>query len=198
MFYEPDKQNHGLIMDPFKAIITPRPIGWISTISKSGKANLAPYSFFNAFSDGPHYVAFGSGGVKDSLANIQETGEFACNLATYDLREQMNVSSSSVARDIDEFELAGLEKADCKMIRPPRVAASPACFECKLFQIVNLPNDAGVVNDYLVIGRVLGIYVDDQFIREGRVVTAAMKPIARLGYSEYATIDSTWRIKRPG
>jgi flavin reductase (DIM6/NTAB) family NADH-FMN oxidoreductase RutF len=198
MFYEPDKQNHGLTMDPFKAIVAPRPIGWISSLSATGKANLAPYSFFNAFAEEPHYVAFGSGGVKDSLSNIQETKEFACNLATYDLREQMNISSANVSSDVDEFELAGLVKAECKFIRPPRVAASPCCLECKLYLVVPLPNDEGITNDYLVIGRVVGIHIDDQFIKDSRVVTSAMKPIARLGYSEYATVDTSWRLRRPG
>jgi flavin reductase (DIM6/NTAB) family NADH-FMN oxidoreductase RutF len=197
MFYEPAKENHGLIMDPFYAIVAPRPIGWISTISAEGQVNLAPYSFFNAFASSPHYVAFGSGGMKDSLRNIREIGEFACNLATFDLREQMNTSSAIVPHGIDEFELANLAKAPCNLIRPPRVAASPTCLECKLFQIIELPNDDGVVNDYLVIGKVIGIHIDDQFIKESRVVTAAMKPIARLGYSEYATVDESWRMKRP-
>jgi flavin reductase (DIM6/NTAB) family NADH-FMN oxidoreductase RutF len=198
MFYEPDKQNHGLLMDPFKAIVTPRPIGWISSVSSTGKANLAPYSFFNAFGENPHYVAFGSGGVKDSLSNIRETEEFVCNLATYNLREQMNVSSATVAADVDEFELAGLAKASCTFVKVPRVAASPCAMECKLFKIIDLPDIDGQQHDFLVIGRVVGIHVDDAFIKDGRVVTAAMKPIARLGYSEYATIDETWRMKRPG
>jgi flavin reductase (DIM6/NTAB) family NADH-FMN oxidoreductase RutF len=109
MFYETARNNHGLAQDPFKAIVMPRPIGWISTLGENGVANLAPYSFFNAFSDDPYYVAFGSGGYKHTLANVATTGEFAVNIATHDLREAMNVSSSSAEKD--EFELAGLQQA---------------------------------------------------------------------------------------
>jgi flavin reductase (DIM6/NTAB) family NADH-FMN oxidoreductase RutF len=198
MFYEPSKHNHGLPMDPFKAIVAPRPIGWISTLSADGKANLAPYSFFNAAAEDPHYVSFCSGGVKDSLRNIRETGEFACNLVTFNLREQMNATSATVHSGVDEFELAGLAKADCTLIRPPRVADSPCCLECRLFNIVGLPDDRGVERSFLVIGRVVGVHVDDRFIVDGRLVSSQMKPIARLGYSDYATVEQTWRMKRPG
>jgi flavin reductase (DIM6/NTAB) family NADH-FMN oxidoreductase RutF len=198
MFYDAVKNNHGLALDPFKAVMVPRPIGWISTLSEQGVANLAPYSFFNAFSDGPIYVAFGSGGQKDSLRNVEATGEFACNLATYDLREAMNATSAGVAAYVDEFALAGLSKAPCQFIKAPRVGESPVCFECRHFQTVSLPNDDGHVNDWMVIGRVIGIHIDDRFIQDGRVDTAALKPIARLGYAEYATVESVWRMRRPG
>jgi flavin reductase (DIM6/NTAB) family NADH-FMN oxidoreductase RutF len=195
MFYETAANNHGLTNDPFKAIVMPRPIGWISTLGESGVANLAPYSFFNAFSDDPYYVAFGSGGYKHTLANIAANGEFAVNIATYDLREAMNASSASA--EGDEFQLAGLTKAPCHMIKVSRVAASPVCLECRHFQTVPLPGGDGAVNDWLVIGLVVGIHIDDRFIENGRVNSAAMKPIARLGYSEYATVDSAWRMRRP-
>ncbi|WP_421695233.1 flavin reductase family protein [Aestuariivirga sp.] len=195
MFYDAVKNDHGFQYDPFKAIVAPRPIGWISSLSADGQANLAPYSYFNAFSQSPHYVAFGSGPRKDSLRNIEATGEFAFNLATYPLREQMNASSAHVA--VDEFELTGLTKAPCRLISPPRVAESPACLECRLFQVVPLPDDAGHVENFMVIGRVLGIHIDDRFIHDGRVDTAAMQPLARLGYSEYATVTQAWRMRRP-
>ncbi len=194
MFYETAK-GHGLALDPFKAIVMPRPIAWISTLSEKGVANLAPYSFFNAFADNPYYVAFGSGGYKDTLTNIAANGEFAVHMATYDLREAMNASSTSAAGD--EFEMAGLEKASCHMIMPPRIAKSPVCLECKHFQTVALPADDGGANDWLVIGRVIGIHIDDRFIENGRVNSAAMKPITRLGYSEYATMDTSWKMRRP-
>lgn len=194
MFYETAK-GHGLALDPFKAIVMPRPIAWISTLSEAGVANLAPYSFFNAFSDNPYYVAFGSGGYKDTLTNIAATGEFAVNIATYDLREAMNASSTSAVGD--EFEISGLEKTSCRLIKPPRVALSPACLECKHFQTVALPDYDGRANDWLVIGRVVGIHIDDRFIENGRVNSAAMKPIMRLGYSEYATMDNSWKMRRP-
>jgi flavin reductase (DIM6/NTAB) family NADH-FMN oxidoreductase RutF len=194
MFYETALNNHGLALDPFKAIVMPRPIGWISSISAHGVANLAPYSFFNAFSDNPYYVAFGSGGYKDTLSNVEATREFAVNLATFDLRDAMNASATSERGD--EFELAGIEKASCNLIKPPRVAASPACLECQYFQTVALPAENGAVNDWLVIGKVVGIHIADQFIESGRVNSAAMKPILRLGYSEYATVEASWKMRR--
>jgi flavin reductase (DIM6/NTAB) family NADH-FMN oxidoreductase RutF len=197
MFYDPKLDNHGMPNSPFKAIIAPRPIAWISTISASGIANLAPYSFFNAMGEDPHYVAFGSGGYKDSLANIEETGCFAVNLVSHDLREPMNASAATVAGGVDEFELAGVEKASCRKISAPRVAVSPACLECEYYKKIDLPNDDGSVNDWIVIGRVVGIHIADQFIQNGRVNTAAMQLAARLGYSEYATVLESWKLRRP-
>jgi len=197
MFYDAVKNDHGFENDPFKALVAPRPIGWISTYSATGVANLAPYSFFNAVADNPHYVVFGSGSGKDSPGNAEATKVFAVNLATYDLREQMNASSATVAPDVDEFELAGLAKANCRFIDAPRVAKSPACLECRTHQVVPLPRDDGSAHYHLVIGRVVGIHIDDRFIRNGRVDTAAMQPIARMGYSEYATVTEAWRMRRP-
>jgi flavin reductase (DIM6/NTAB) family NADH-FMN oxidoreductase RutF len=195
MFYETAGNAHGLARDPFKAIVVPRPVGWISTLSAEGVANLAPYSFFNAFSEDPFYVAFGSGGFKHTLRNVTETGEFAFNLASYDLRDAMNMSSTG--SDVDEFEAAGLEKGPCRLIKSPRVLASPVSFECKHFKTVDLPGDDGTVKNWLVIGKVVGVHIDDRFIANGRVNTSAMRPIARLGYSEYATVDSAWQMRRP-
>ena len=195
MFYDAVKNDHGFQYDPFKAIVAPRPIAWVSSLSAAGQANLAPYSFFNAFAQAPHYIAFGSGPRKDSMRNIEETGEFAVNLATLALKDAMNASSAHVKTD--EFELAGLTKAPCRLIRPPRVAESPACLECRLHQIVPLPGDDGTADDFLIIGRVIGIHIEDRYIHDGRVDTAAMQPIARLGYSEYATVSEVWRMRRP-
>jgi flavin reductase (DIM6/NTAB) family NADH-FMN oxidoreductase RutF len=197
MFYDAVENKHGLPNDPFKAIVAPRPIGWVSSISKAGVANLAPYSFFNAIAESPHYVVFGSGGLKDSLTNIEATEEFAINIATYELREQVNLSSARVASHVDEFALTGLTPVRCRLIKPPRVAESPAALECKLFQVVPLPDGNGDAQDWAIIGRVIGIHIDDRFIADGRVNTAAMKPIARLGYSEYATVETAWRMRRP-
>lgn len=197
MFYDAVKNDHGLEYDPFKAIVAPRPIGWLSSLSADGIANLAPYSFFNAVSEDPHYVVVGSGGRKDSLTNIEATGEFAVNLATFDLREKVNLSSARVAVHVDEFELTGLSKALCRTIRAPRVGESPACLECRLFRVIDLPDEQGRIADFLIIGRVTGIHIDDRFIENGRVNTAAMRPIARLGYSEYTTVTETWRMRRP-
>ena len=197
MHYDAIANAHGLPNDPFKAIVAPRPIGWVSSLSRNGIPNLAPYSFFNAIAEEPHYIVIGSSGMKDSLTNIEATGEFVVNLAVYALREKMNMSSARVAPDVDEFKLAGLTPAPSRFVKPPRVAESPAALECRLFQIVPLPDDHGDARDWAIIGRVIGIYIDDRFIHEGRVDTAAMKPIARMGYSEYATVETAWRMRRP-
>lgn len=197
MHYDAIDNKHGLPNDPFKAIVAPRPIGWVSSMAKTGVPNLAPYSFFNAIAEQPHYVVIGSGGMKDSLTNIEATSEFVVNLATYDLREPMNASSARVAHDVDEFKLAGLRPAPSRFVKPPRVKESPAALECRLFQIVPLPDDQGDAHQYAIIGRVIGVYIDDRFIHEGRVDTAAMRPIARMGYSEYATVEAAWRMRRP-
>jgi len=202
MFYDATSNAHGFQYDPFKALVVPRPIGWISSLSPDGKVNLAPYSYFNAFAENPHYIAYGSGssrsgGNKDTLRNIEETEEFVMNLATYDLREAVNATSAHVPRGTDEFGLAGLTKAPSRLVKPPRVAESPANFECRLYRIVPLPAYDGSVGDHLVIGRVVGIHIDDRFIVDGRVDTVAMRPLARLGYSEYAAIGESFRMRRP-
>lgn len=197
MFYDAVKNEHGLEADPFKALVAPRPIAWVSSLSRDGDANLAPFSFFNAFSQQPHYIAFGIGPVKDTLRNIEATKHFAVSLATWALREKMNATSAHVGPEVDEFDLAGLTKAPCRLIGVPRVAESPVALECRLYQVVPLPDDDGHADDHMVIGRVLGIHIDDRYIHEGRVDTAAMRPIARLGYSEYATVTEAWRMRRP-
>ena len=196
MFYDAIRNDHGFAVDPFKSLIA-RPIGWLSTLSAEGIANLAPYSFFNAVSERPHYVVFGSSGYKDSLRNIEATGEFAVNVATYSIREAMNMSSSVVPSHVDEFALAGLTKALCQLIKAPRVAESPANLECRLHKTMELPDDEGKISNWLVVGRVIGIHIDDQFIENGRVNSNAMQMISRLGYAEYATIDDVWRMRRP-
>ena len=198
MFYDACKNDHGHEYDPFKAIVAPRPIGWISSLSPEGVANLAPYSFFNAMSDNPHYVVFGSAGRKDSIRNIEATGEFVHNMATFKLREQMNASSAPVAEGVDEFELAGLEKASCKLVKQPRVAASPVSLECKYVKTVELPGHDNAAGGYaIVVGEVIGVHIDDSFIEDGRVNTAAMQPITRMGYSEYAVVTEAFRMRRP-
>jgi flavin reductase (DIM6/NTAB) family NADH-FMN oxidoreductase RutF len=197
MFYDAIKNDHGFENDPFKALIAPRPIAWISTLSAEGIANLAPYSFFNAFAQEPHYIGFGSGGYKDTLTNIEARKEFAVSLVNHDTREAMNATAATVGAHVDEFELARLTKLPCEFIGVPRVGESPVTLECKHFKTVALPDDEGRENDFLVIGRVIGIHIADQFIDNGRVDTAAMKLIARLGYSEYATVDTAWRMRRP-
>jgi len=200
MYYTTDENKHGLKHDPFKALAVPRPIGWISTTSKEGKHNLAPYSFFNAISDRPPMVMFCSAGHKDSLRNIEETGEFTCSLSTWDLRDEMNVSSATVPYGVDEFALAGLEPAASGQVRPPRVARSPAAFECKHWKTIELPAPTGKGTPYImVLGTVVAIYIDDAFVRDGLVDVPAMKPLARLGYMDYSVLtrEAVFEMQRP-
>lgn len=153
MFYQTDLRNHGLPYDPFKAIVAPRPIGWVSAVSAGGEVNLSPYSFFNAISDRPHMVAFSSGGRKDALVFIEETGEFVCNLATLELKDQMNATSAPLPRGMNEMTYAGLESAPSVLVKPPQVASSSAALECKWFKTVPLnPLDGSPASYFLVIG----------------------------------------------
>ena len=198
MFYDALNKQCPLEIDPFKALVGPRPIGWISTMSASGVANLAPYSFFNAVADEPPLVMFSSGGHKDTLLNIAETGEFVCNLATHDLKDAMNVTSGMVDRTVDEFELAGLEKAAGKMVSVPRVALSPVALECRHTANIPLKDVEGAATKYeMVIGQVVGIYIDDAMIIDGRVDTRSMQQLARHGYMDYSSVSELFRIERP-
>ena len=201
MFYETAANKHGLKHDPFKALIVPRPVGWISTVSKDGICNIAPYSFFNAFGEKPHYVAFASAGPKDSLLNVEETGEFVCSLATWDLRFNMNMTAAPVPRGVDEFPIGDLIAASSRLVKPPRVKQSPAAFECKYWKTIELPPaEPGGKSTYSVVfGRVVGVHIDDQFINDGIVDTGAMRPIARLGYMDYAVVtpETVFSINRP-
>src|SRR5581483_2679671 len=159
-FYEPSK-GHNLPHDPFKAIVAPRPIGWISSVDKQGRVNLAPYSFFNAICDRPPMVMFSSSGWKDSVSNIETMREFVCNLVTRGLAEKMNQTSASLAHGVNEFEFAGLTAAPSRMVAPPRVADAPAALECKLVQIVQLRDvDGAVLDQYVTIGQVVGVHID--------------------------------------
>jgi flavin reductase (DIM6/NTAB) family NADH-FMN oxidoreductase RutF len=199
MFYETAKNDHGLPFDPFKAIVAPRPIGWITSIGADGAINLAPYSFFNALSSRPPIVGFSSEGRKDSAALVEETGEFVCNLATYDLRAAMNQTAASFPRGVNEMQEAGLAAAGSRLVRPPRVAASPCALECRWLQTVRLKDLGGSpLETYLVIGQVVGVHIDERFIRDGKLDTAAMRPIARCGYHDYACVESTFSLVRPG
>ena len=198
MFYDAVANTHGLEWDPFKALVTPRPIGWISTIGKNGVVNLAPYSFFNAVSTDPHFVMFSSGGRKDSQRNAEETGEFVCSLATYGLRNAMNRTSQHVGPEVDEMALAGLTAAPSKLVAPPRVAESPVAFECRYWRTVDLPGaDGGPGTHAIVLGQVVGVHIDDNVLTAGRVDVTKLKPIARLGYGDYAVIDEVFELTRP-
>ena len=200
-FYEP-ASGHGLPHDPFKALIAPRPIGWISTVSAGGTPNLAPYSFFNAVSDRPPMIAFSSSGRKDSLTNVEVTGEFVWNMATRALAEAMNASSAAVPPEVDEFTLAGLETAPSRLVVPPRVAASPASLECRLLRTVELDDlDGERTGSTLVIGQVVGVHIRRAFFRDGLFDTGAAHPIMRAGYRDdyvEATPETMFKMARPG
>jgi flavin reductase (DIM6/NTAB) family NADH-FMN oxidoreductase RutF len=200
MFYDAIQNKHGLKHDPFKALMAPRPIGWIGTISNGGIANLAPYSFFNAVADRPPIVMFSSAGMKDSATHALARGEFVWNLATWDLREAMNRSSAELARGRSEFSFAELEQAPSRLVAPPRVAATPVALECLVTQTLELTDAAGAASDrHLVFGQVVGVHLDERFILpDGRVDTAGMRPIARGGYlDEYSVVDEVFHMARP-
>jgi flavin reductase (DIM6/NTAB) family NADH-FMN oxidoreductase RutF len=199
IFYEPHARDRTLLPhDPFKGLIAPRPVGWISTMAKNGDVNLAPYSFFNAFSGAPPLVGFSSEGYKDSASFAQESGEFVWNMATWDLRDKMNATSAPLKRGENEFIHAGLEAAASKLVKAPRVAASPASLECKVTQVVRLQDLSGEATDrYLVIGQVIGVHLNEAYLRDGIMDITLMKPIARCGYQDYAVVDKVFAIKRP-
>ena len=201
MIYDTIKNEHGLRHDPFKAIVAPRPIGWIGSVSKDGIFNLAPYSFFNAVADRPHYVMFSSKDIKDSMRNIEETGEFTCSLCTFDTRMNMNASSAPVPADANEFDVSSLAMAPSQFVAPPRVKEAPAALECKLWKTIDLPDAdrAKGSGHYMLIGHVVGIYINDEFVKDGLVDTGAMQPMARMGYMQYSVVrsDTAMDINRP-
>lgn len=200
MFYQP-KDGHGLPHNPFNAIVTPRPIGWIATRGSDERDNLAPYSFFNAVAYTPPQVMFAStghkpdrDGTKDSMGNIYDTGVFAVNIVSFALKDAMNTTSGAWDRDADEFALAALEKAECETINCPRVAASPATLECKVTQIITLAGDHNVA----VFGEVTGIHMADDCLNDGIFDVTRFNPLARLGYKDYSTVRDLFSLKRPG
>jgi flavin reductase (DIM6/NTAB) family NADH-FMN oxidoreductase RutF len=200
MFFDAIKNDHGLRHNPMKALIGPRPIGWISALNAKGEVNLSPYSFFNAMGENPFIVAFSSNGYKDAVAFIDETREFVCNLATWDLREQMNQTSAPLPRGTSELAEAGLTAAPSRLVKPPRVAEAKAALECRWVSTTRLATADGVPMDqWLVVGQVVGVHIDDAFIQDGLVDTAAMRPILRGGYMDYfvATPETKFSMKRP-
>ncbi|THC44514.1 flavin reductase family protein [Massilia sp. Mn16-1_5] len=199
-FYEP-KNGHGLPHDPFNAIVGPRPIGWISSLSLDGVPNLAPYSFFNAFNYVPPIVGFASIGEKDTLHNVRATGEFVWNLATRSLAEAMNLSCTAAAPEVDEFALAGLGTAPSRLVKPPRVAESPVSFECRVTQIIQLQGAGGeAVPTWLTLGEVVGVHIDEALLRDGIYDTAGAGHILRGGGpADYFSIgpEQLFRMFRP-
>jgi len=199
MFYETALRDRALLpRDPFKAIVAPRPIGWISTRAADGRVNLAPYSFFNAFSSVPPIVGFSSEGGKDSASFARDSGEFVANLASRDMMGAMNLTSAPLPRGDSEFIHAGLAMAPCRLVKAPRVAEAHAALECKVVEIVPLKSARGEpIDSYLVLGEVVAFHIDEALIRDGRFDTAAAQPLARCGYQDYAVVESLIALARP-
>ena len=198
-FFEPENRDRKLFpWDPFKGVVVPRPIGWVSSMNKAGQVNLAPYSFFNGVQSRPRIVSFCSETEKDAAAFAIESGEFAWSMATWELRDQMNATSEGLPRGQSEFESAGLATAPCKLIRAPRVAASPAAMECKVTQVLRVKDADGRETGGLVVyGQVVGMHIDERFMKNGRFDLAAVKPIARCGYDEYTVVEKVFAMTRP-
>lgn len=206
MFYQPKDNDHGLSKNPFNSLIIPRPIGWISTVDQDGQFNLAPYSFFNAVCYRPPTVMFSAGTssnedkLKDSARNAESTGEFVCNLATWETRKQMNASSATLPSDTDEFALTGLTPIDSQIVKAPRVAEAPVNLECRYLKTTVIPgwNEGDVYK--VIFGEVVGIHIKDEYISaDGLVDVARMMPIGRLGYNDYTRVDadSAFTLDRP-
>ena len=200
MFYEP-RLGHGLPHNPFNAIVTPRPIGWISTRGADGQDNLAPYSFFNAVAYVPPQVMFAStsakpdrDGTKDSVANIRETGVFCVNVVEFAARDAMNATSGPWPREVDEFDHAQIAREECRMIKAARVAGAPAALECRMTQIVPLEGAA----NFLVLGKVVGVHLREDCMADGVFDITRFRPLARCGYRDYAVVDEVFSLKRPG
>jgi flavin reductase (DIM6/NTAB) family NADH-FMN oxidoreductase RutF len=201
VFYETSKNDHGLAHDPIKSCVVPRPIGWISSISAAGVVNLAPYSFFNLVATNPTFVMYSScgrapHGAKDTVSNIEQTGEFVVNMATWDQREPMLASSASLPPEVDEFIVTGLGALPSRLVKPPRVAGAPVHLECVHHQTLELPPSKDGRNT-VVFGRVVGVHIDDRMIDNGKLDLTKVSPIARLGYLEYARVDHVFVMQAP-
>jgi flavin reductase (DIM6/NTAB) family NADH-FMN oxidoreductase RutF len=198
MYFDPRTEPHGLAHSPYTALVVPRPIGWISTVSRAGVVNLAPYSFFNMVSSHPPFVLFSSADRKDSQRNAEESGEFVCSFASYELKDAMNASSAPFPPGVSEPERIGLEMAPSRQVKPPRVARSPAALECRYFKTVELYGSDGRRNrSSVIIGEVVGIYIDDGVIVDGMLDLRRMRPVARLGYLDYCVVDGFFTMPRP-
>jgi flavin reductase (DIM6/NTAB) family NADH-FMN oxidoreductase RutF len=203
MYFEPDKNNHGLRYNPLKSCVVPRPIGWITTLSPTGVINLAPFSFFNMLSYDPPFVLFScgghevDGGTKDTAVNAEATGEFVFNMATWAQKDQMSRTALIVERGVDEMAAAGLEPLPSRIVRPPRVKGSPVHFECKYHQTVLLPGHKPSSVHHVVFGRVVAVHIDDAALTaDGRVDVLKIRPIARLGYKDYTSVESVFTMEK--
>jgi flavin reductase (DIM6/NTAB) family NADH-FMN oxidoreductase RutF len=199
MFYDTESNAHGMAHDPFKAIVAPRPIGWIGSKGRDGSLNLSPYSFFNAVGDRPKMVMFSSSGRKDSLRNVEETGVFTASFVSRSLLDQMNASSAAVPYEEDEFALAGLTAGQGRLVDAPYVGQAAAALECRVTKVLTLPDmDGNDTDSHAVFGQVVGIHIADAMIRDGRFDLAVADPIMRLGYMDYAGMGPVFELKRPG
>ncbi|KWV51111.1 MULTISPECIES: flavin reductase family protein [Rhizobium] len=198
MFYTADTNRHGLSHDPFKAIVSPRPIGWIGSKGSDGSINLAPYSFFNAISDRPKLVMFSSAGLKHSQRNAIETGEFTCNFVSRNLVEKMNISSAAVDYGVDEFALSGLTARKGELVDAPYVAEAFAVLECKVTETLVPKSLTGENSEnIMILGQVIGIHIDETIIRDGRLDMAIARPVARMGYMDYSEGSDVFEMFRP-
>lgn len=204
MFYDPRAtlRPDGLGHNPWNALIGPRPIGWVSTIDAKGSVNLAPFSYFNAIAADPPMLMYApnarsTGEPKDSYLNVLEVPEFVAHAVTYDLRDAMNLTSFEFPRGVDEMKEAGLTAVPSTNVRPPRIAEAPIAIECEVFQTLELPAGSDGRASHLVLGRAVGIHIDDRYLREGKVDTAALRLIARLGYFDYAVTERVFALARP-
>lgn len=197
MFYDPRSESHGLPHNPWLALVVPRPIGWISSVSADGIANLAPYSCFNAIAGNPPFLMFSSDSPKDSIRNIEETGYFCANVATYSLREEMIRSSVAFPPDVDEFVAAGLTPVACNNIPVMRVAETPIAIECRLSQVITLtPSTGALCTNRIAIGEVVGIHIDESVLRDGLVDVELLQPLGRMGYLEYTVPPRSFEMRR--
>lgn len=203
MYYETDKNDHGLRYNPLKACVVPRPIGWLTTLSKAGVVNLAPFSFFNLLSYDPPFVMFSAGrheadgDSKDTVRNVEATGEFVYSMATWAQKDQMNLTALIVDRDVDEMQAARLDPLPSCLVRPPRVKGSPVHFECRLHQKITLPGRRPSGNHDLVIGRVVAVHIDDDVLtKDGQIDILKIRPIARLGYKDYTSVDAIFQMEK--
>lgn len=195
MFYRPELADHGMAHDPFNALVAPRPIGWISSLNENGSVNLAPYSFYNAVSGKPPLVMFASSTPKDSLANAVREGEFVVNVPGYDLRHEMGESSRPLPQGASEPEEMGLEMRASELVKPPRVAGAKVALECVYLKTVELHDRHGqLLEAQIILGEVIGVFVDDNLIVDGQVDITRARPLSRLGYFDYASTDSVFQM----
>ena len=202
MFYEPERQNHGLKYTPYKSCMVPRPIGWISTVSREGRVNLSPYSQFNNVGYEPGYLMFSAGMQhpdgrrKDTVVNVEETGEFVYNMATYELRDAVNLTSQIIDSSVDEMAAAGLTPVPSRLVAPPRVGESPISIECKHHTTVVLPGITWKSTHHIVVGRVVGVHIKDEVLTpDGKIDVVKIRPLARLGYLDYTSVETSFELE---